>query len=541
MRPSASTVSVVFSPASAAHADRRVDQHRRSGEHARRRRDARDREVAAEPLLADAYRIDRHAARLEREQRRARGRRRRCPRRRSRRSRRPAACRPDRYRTPFERGGEIGAAADARRAGVLGGAGTARRRSGRCAPRTAPRAGERARSCRRRRAASPPCALAAVHVGDAHAARVVEQDGQHVALRHGARQHLGRAQQAARARCASASARIAPSTDPVDSADAAKLPIGEHDERQRSQGRECDQPDGDDRRQHELAATEQPRRILEQKGEDGLERSFQSPPDRWTCLAAGGRDPPSFTRSSRKWFVDRCAAASVAQRPVPRGTHHRWMRNGRQALPTAALPTTMRIVKGRFAGRDLVSPNDARVRPTAEHVRAAMLDLLEPELPRARVLDLFAGTGALGLEAISRGAASADFVETRPSSLHALRANVALAAAPRPHAGSSSATRSPSPARWPRMRTTSRSSTRRTARACSTACSTPGASGGSRASSSSSTRRRTSCPRPPAASCSTTRRSVSMRSDRRDLAARRAADDYPAPSSSGLPIRPTRS
>jgi 16S rRNA (guanine966-N2)-methyltransferase len=86
----------------------------------------------------------------------------------------------------------------------------------------------------------------------------------------------------------------------------------------------------------------------------------------------------------------------------------------------------MRIVKGRFAGRDLVSPNDARVRPTAEHVRAAMLDALESDLGEARVLDLFAGTGALGLEAISRGAASADFVETRPSSLHALRANVAL-------------------------------------------------------------------------------------------------------------------
>jgi 16S rRNA (guanine966-N2)-methyltransferase len=86
----------------------------------------------------------------------------------------------------------------------------------------------------------------------------------------------------------------------------------------------------------------------------------------------------------------------------------------------------MRIVKGRFAGRDLVSPNDARVRPTAEHVRAAMLDALEPDLGEARVLDLFAGTGALGLEAISRGAARADFVETRPSSLHALRANVAL-------------------------------------------------------------------------------------------------------------------
>ena len=86
----------------------------------------------------------------------------------------------------------------------------------------------------------------------------------------------------------------------------------------------------------------------------------------------------------------------------------------------------MRIVSGRFAGRDLVSPNDSRVRPTAEHVRAAVLDRLEPELARARVLDLFAGTGALGLEAMSRGATSADFVETRPSSLHALRANVAL-------------------------------------------------------------------------------------------------------------------
>ena len=85
----------------------------------------------------------------------------------------------------------------------------------------------------------------------------------------------------------------------------------------------------------------------------------------------------------------------------------------------------MRIVGGKFAGRDLTSPNDFRVRPTAEHVRAALLDMLAPDLPRARILDLFAGTGALGLEALSRGAERADFVETRPSSLHALRANVA--------------------------------------------------------------------------------------------------------------------
>lgn len=86
----------------------------------------------------------------------------------------------------------------------------------------------------------------------------------------------------------------------------------------------------------------------------------------------------------------------------------------------------MRIVGGKFAGRDLTSPNDFRVRPTAELVRAKLLDMLAADVPNARVLDLFAGTGALGLEAISRGARTADFVEIRPSSLHALRANIAL-------------------------------------------------------------------------------------------------------------------
>lgn len=85
----------------------------------------------------------------------------------------------------------------------------------------------------------------------------------------------------------------------------------------------------------------------------------------------------------------------------------------------------MRIVAGRFAGRDLHSPKDRRVRPTAEHVRAATLDALQADVQGARVLDLFAGTGALGLEALSRGATSADFVEFRPASLHALKANIA--------------------------------------------------------------------------------------------------------------------
>ena len=65
------------------------------------------------------------------------------------------------------------------------------------------------------------------------------------------------------------------------------------------------------------------------------------------------------------------------------------------------------------------------MRPTAEHVRAGLLDALAADVKGARVLDLFAGSGALGLEAISRGAAGADFVEFRPASLHCVRANVA--------------------------------------------------------------------------------------------------------------------
>ena len=84
----------------------------------------------------------------------------------------------------------------------------------------------------------------------------------------------------------------------------------------------------------------------------------------------------------------------------------------------------MRIGGGRYAGWDLTSPNDPRVRPTAEHVRSALLDVLGSDVVNASVLDLFAGTGALGLEALSRGARRCDFVETRSASLHALKANV---------------------------------------------------------------------------------------------------------------------
>jgi 16S rRNA (guanine966-N2)-methyltransferase len=84
----------------------------------------------------------------------------------------------------------------------------------------------------------------------------------------------------------------------------------------------------------------------------------------------------------------------------------------------------VRIVAGEFGGRRLATPRDTRVRPTADRVREAWMSILAEALPAARVLDLYAGSGALGLEALSRGAASADFVELNPPSLRALEANV---------------------------------------------------------------------------------------------------------------------
>ncbi|HTS89046.1 MAG TPA: 16S rRNA (guanine(966)-N(2))-methyltransferase RsmD [Gemmatimonadales bacterium] len=84
----------------------------------------------------------------------------------------------------------------------------------------------------------------------------------------------------------------------------------------------------------------------------------------------------------------------------------------------------MRIVGGEFRGRTLAIPDDARVRPTAERVREAWMNILQEALPGSRVLDLYAGSGALGLEALSRGAATADFVEVAPASLAALRRNI---------------------------------------------------------------------------------------------------------------------
>jgi 16S rRNA (guanine966-N2)-methyltransferase len=85
----------------------------------------------------------------------------------------------------------------------------------------------------------------------------------------------------------------------------------------------------------------------------------------------------------------------------------------------------VRIVGGEFGGRRLVTPKDARVRPTSDKVREAWMSILGGELQGARVLDLYAGSGALGLEALSRGAVAVSFVELHRSSLRALNQNIA--------------------------------------------------------------------------------------------------------------------
>ena len=85
----------------------------------------------------------------------------------------------------------------------------------------------------------------------------------------------------------------------------------------------------------------------------------------------------------------------------------------------------MRIVAGRWRGRRIEAPRGETVRPTGDRVREAWMSILNPWIPDARVLDLFAGSGALGLEALSRGAATVDFVESSPRSIAAIRANAA--------------------------------------------------------------------------------------------------------------------
>ena len=87
------------------------------------------------------------------------------------------------------------------------------------------------------------------------------------------------------------------------------------------------------------------------------------------------------------------------------------------------LEILMRIIAGEFRGRRLAAVK-GRIRPTSDRVREAIFSVLGPAVVEARVLDLFAGTGALSLEALSRGAGHAVLVEDHPTALNILRRNI---------------------------------------------------------------------------------------------------------------------
>src|SRR5207253_10559612 len=82
----------------------------------------------------------------------------------------------------------------------------------------------------------------------------------------------------------------------------------------------------------------------------------------------------------------------------------------------------IRIIAGEFKGRRLKTPAGDAVRPTGDRVREAAFSILQRSIRGARVLDLFAGSGALGLESLSRGATTVEFVELNRFALSALKA-----------------------------------------------------------------------------------------------------------------------
>src|SRR5690606_15767534 len=96
--------------------------------------------------------------------------------------------------------------------------------------------------------------------------------------------------------------------------------------------------------------------------------------------------------------------------------------NGRARRGPGQAPGSVRIIGGRWRGTRLPVPHKPGLRPTSVRVRETLFNWLQPVLPGARVLDLFAGSGALGLEAVSRGAASAQLVEADPQLAQALEA-----------------------------------------------------------------------------------------------------------------------
>src|SRR6185437_3628839 len=131
-------------------------------------------------------------------------------------------------------------------------------------------------------------------------------------------------------------------------------------------------------------------------------------------------------KSPRACCATSCRANETTENTENTDKSIRVLRVFRGSIPV------MRIVAGEWRGRTLLAPAGSATRPTADRVRQALFDMLlhapwggRALIEDARVLDVFAGTGAFGLEALSRGAAHATFVEHDRAALAALRANIA--------------------------------------------------------------------------------------------------------------------
>src|SRR5690349_17278013 len=90
----------------------------------------------------------------------------------------------------------------------------------------------------------------------------------------------------------------------------------------------------------------------------------------------------------------------------------------------------MRVIAGKFKGRNLKSPPSMQVRPTSDRLRETLFNVIAARVPESRFLDLCAGSGAVGIEALSRGAAHATFVDRSRRSCQLIEANLKLCAVP---------------------------------------------------------------------------------------------------------------
>src|SRR5881396_2685570 len=146
----------------------------------------------------------------------------------------------------------------------------------------------------------------------------------------------------------------------------------------------------------------------------------------WGRIICGSRSTTARACCRRSAFAGptRCRkTGSRTHSTSPSGWSGTTGRGGRRFRP--GWPALLRIIAGEFKGRRLKTPTTDKVRPTSDRVREAWFSILQQSIPDARVLDLFAGSGALGFEALSRGAVAVDFVEHHQASLAAIRDNAA--------------------------------------------------------------------------------------------------------------------